>query len=344
MHSIFTVPRLSLGGAYPAQFGSVRRRFLATGALLLASLATAHAQTFPTQRVRIVTAFSAGSGPDAMLRVIAEELGKVWKVPVIVDNKPGGSGFIAISEAKRAQPDGLTLLHIEGVNVTAVPHMYSKLPYDSKKDLLPITPLHGNHFFIAVPASSPWKNVGELLVAAKQAPEKVTFGSWQIGSIAHLGAEMLSDRTGVKMTHVAYKEFASLYQSLARSDINWSYASIASAGALEKAGKLRFIAIAGPSREPSYPTVPTVAESGGPAGFEASSWVGLFAPAGTPHAVVSKINTDVRDLLQQPTIASRMREVGYTQMGASPEDTEKLITRQYQEIGAIIKKINLRLD
>lgn len=279
-----------------------------------------------------------------MLRVLAEEMGKHWKVPVIVDNKPGGSGFIAIAEAKRAPADGYTLLHIEGVNVTAIPHIYGKLPYDPKKDIVPISPLHGNFFFVATPASSRWTSIGQMLKESSTDPGKVNYGSWQIGSIAHLGGEMLSDRAGVKMTHVAFKEFGTLYQSLARGDIDWAFASIASAGALERAGKLRFLAIAGPTRDPAYPSVPTVAESGGPTPFEASSWVGLFAPAGTPKSVVARLNADVSELLASPAIAARMRDVGYTQMGSSQEAMQQMIDTQSREIAAIVQKINLKLD
>ncbi|WP_295852993.1 tripartite tricarboxylate transporter substrate binding protein [uncultured Xylophilus sp.] len=323
----------------------MKRRTLAglTAIGLLASLSTYAQEAFPS-RIRIVTAFSAGSGPDAMLRVIADNLSTAWKTPVIVDNKPGGSGFIAITEAKRSAPDGATLLHIEGMNVTAVPHMYAKLPYSAKRDLLPITSLHGNYFYVAVPADSRYQTAGQLISAAKAAPNKVSFGSWQIGSIAHLGGEMLSDRAGVAMLHVPYKENSALYTSLARGDIDWAFASIASAGNLQKAGKLRFIAVAGPQRDIAHPEVPTVAESGGPAGFEASSWVGLFAPAGTPAPLIARMNADINKVLQSDAIASRMKDVGYTSMGSSVAAMNALIDRQGDELGKAVKKINLTLD
>lgn len=321
-----------------------RRISIGICALSLMAAAGAIAQDFPAPRVRIVTAFSPGSGPDAMLRVIADNLAIQWKVPVIVDNKPGGSGFIAIAEAKRSAADGTTLLHIEGMNVTAVPHMYSKLPYAARRDLLPITPLHGNYFYVAVPAESSFKTVGQLIAAAKGAPGKVSFGSWQIGSIAHLGGEMLSERAGVQMLHVPFKENSALYTGLARGDIDWAFASIASAGNLQKAGRLRFIAIAGPQRDAANPDVPTVAEGGGPAGFEASSWVGLFAPAGTPAAMVARMNADINKVLQSDVILARMKDVGYTPMGSSVSAMNAMIDKQGDELGKAVRKINLVLD
>ena len=312
------------------------------GALTLGSQAMA--QAFPNRPVRIITAFSAASGPDVMLRHVAEGLSKKWKVPVVVDNRPGGSGFIAISEAKQASPDGYTLLHIEGVNVTAVPHMYAKVPYDAKKDLVPITPLHGNYFFVAVPATSPWTRMDQLIAEARKAPGKVSYGSWQVGSIAHIGGEMLADRSNASMLHVVFKQNTMLYQSLARGDVDWAYASIASAGALEKAGKIRFLALAGPSREAARPDVPTVTESGGPEGLEASSWVGVFARSGTPASVVTQINADLQAVLASAPIVHAMQEVGYSAMYMTPNATTAMIDKQDRDLGAIIKKINLKLD
>lgn len=322
----------------------IRRNLVSILAISLVASLNTYAQDALPSRVRIVSAFSVGSGPDAMLRIIAESLASSWKIPVVVENKPGGSGFIAIAEAKRSVPDGTTLLHLEGMNVTALPHLYKKLPYSVKRDLAPITPLHESYFFVAVPANSPYKTVNQLLAAAKASPNKLTYGSWQIGSIAHLGGEMLSDAAAVRMTHVPYKENSTLYTSLARGDIDWAFASIPSAGNLEKAGKLRFVAIAAPQREPAHPDVPTVLESGGPANFAASSWVGLFAPAGTPPSVIERMNADINKVLRSSSVTARMKEIGYTATGSSVAAMNSLIDKQGNELGQAVRKINLTLD
>jgi tripartite-type tricarboxylate transporter receptor subunit TctC len=313
-------------------------------AVQLAVAPAALAQAFPNKQVRIVTSFSAGSGPDAMLRIVSQQLGKLWNQSVVVDNRPGGSGFIAIGEARKATPDGYTLLHTDGLNFTAVPHMYAKLPYNAETDVDPISPIHGSHFFVAVSADAPWKNVGELLKAAKDQPGTVTYGSWQIGSVAHLFGAQLESVSGTRMTHVPFRDNAMLYGSVARRDVSWAFGSAASAGALEKGGKLKFLAIAGPTRAATHPHVPTMAESGGPAGFEAAGWVGLFAIKGTPPAVTQQVAAHLARVMAEPEIKTKMVELGYNPMAMKPQDTRALIASQSRDYKAVVTGAAIKLD
>jgi len=314
---------------------------LATAALAPSS---AYAQAFPTQPVRVITSFAAGSGPDAMLRFLGERLARLWGQSVVIDNRPGGGGFIAVAEARKAAPDGHTLLHIDGLNFTAAPHLYKSLPYDPVNDFRPITPLHAGFFFITVSATSPWRTVGELLAAARANPGQVTYGSWQVGSIAHLGAVTLEAASGTRMNHIPFKETSQLYAAVASGEVGWAFGSPASAGALQRAGRLRFLALAAPQRSATYPDVPTVAESGGPAGFETTSWVGLFGLPGVPAATLSRISQDIARLMTEPEVRARMVDFGYVSQALTPEQTVTRIEQERTRYAQTVRDANVRLD
>lgn len=314
-------------------------------ALVLApGVSNAQSTDYPARTVRIVSAFSAGSGPDAMLRLASVRLSALWKRPVVVENKPGGSGFIAVSEVKRAQADGYTLLHADGLNFTAIPHMYRTLPYDAVKDLAPITPLHSSNFFVTVSSKSKWNSVGELLAEARGRPDRVTYGSWQIGSVAHLGSAALDLAAGTRMTHIPFRDNGQLYAAVAAGEVDWAFGSAASAGPLQQAGRLKFLALAGPEPLPTHPSVPVMGGSGGPAGFEVSGWVGLFSPAGTPQVVIDKINGDIASILAQADLQPRMREMGYFPLAIKPEAMAERIRRESAAYAKTIKEIRLALD
>lgn len=307
-------------------------------------IGAAHAQAYPSKPVRIVTSFSAGSGPDAMLRMVSDKLAKLWGQPVIVDNKPGASGFIAVAEARRSGTDGHTLLHIDGLNMTAIPHMYKTLPYNAETDIEPISPVHGSYFFVAVSSDSPWNSMSDLIKAAKANPGIITYGSWQVGSVAHLFAASLEAATGTKMMHVPFKDNSQLYTSVARQDVKWAFGSAASAGPLVKGGKLKFLATAGPNRESTFPKVPTMTESGGPAGFEARGWVGLFAPKGIPMPVAEKISADLARVLAEPELKAKMTELGYDPMAMKPAQTRALVAAQSKEFKVVVTRSGVTLD
>ena len=308
------------------------------------SLAYAQSADYPTRTVRIVSSFSAGSGPDVMLRLVSQRLSTLWKQPVVVDNKPGGSGFIAVAETKRGQSDGYTLLHVDGLNFTAIPHMYKTLPYDPVKDFAPVTPLHYSNFFVAVSSKSKWNSVGDLLADAKGRPDRVTYGSWQVGSVAHLGGASLDLAAGTKMTHVPFKDNGQLYAAVAAGEVDWAFGSAASAGPLQQAGRLKFLALAGKEPLPTHPNVPVMGGSGGPAGFELAGWVGMFSPAGTPQAVIDKINGDIASIFAQAEMQPRLRDMGYFALPIKPDAMAERIKRESASYAKTIKEIRLALD
>src|SRR5262245_52677782 len=264
----------------------------------LATLAQpAAAQQFPTKPVRVITPFPAGSGPDSVIRLVGDKLSRDWGQQVIVENRPGANGFIAIEAAKKAAPDGYTLVQMDDAHMAVQPHLYKKLPYDVAKDFDPVAALFRTYFFVVTPANSSWKTMADLIAAAKAKRGELTYGSWFIGSPGHLGAALLEGATGTEMTHVPFKEMTQLYAAVGNSDVAWAFGSAASAGPMYRTKKVKFLAVAAPKRVAGFPDVPTVAEAGGPANFDVKAWVALLAPSGTPKAVINKINEAVDNAL-----------------------------------------------
>jgi tripartite-type tricarboxylate transporter receptor subunit TctC len=315
----------------------------ATAALVAVSLG-AQAQTFPAKPVRIITPFPAGSGPDAVLRILGDKLQKSWGQSVIVDNRPGANGFIAIEAAKKAAPDGYTLVQMDDAHMSLQSHLYRNIPYDPVKDFVPAASLYRTYFFVAVPAASDVKNMTDLVNAAKAKPGHVTYGSWFVGSPGHVGAAMLEAATGTHMVHVPFKDMGQLYGSVANGDVNWAFGTAASAGPMYKAGKVRFIAVAAPKRVPGYETIPTVSEAGGPPNFEVRAWVALFAPAGTPSAVVAKIQQDVSQALADAELVGKFGAVGFEPYPISHADMRSLMQADSNRYGDVVKRAKISID
>ncbi len=316
---------------------------LCAAATLAVNLASA-AEPFPAKPVTVVTAFAPGSGPDAVLRLVADKLGKTWNQRVLVENKPGGGGFIAIDHARRAAPDGYTLLQLDSEHLAALPHLYKARGFETLKTFEPAAALFRTPFMVSVPSTSKWKSMGDLVAAAKAEPGRMTFGSWGIGSPGHLGAEQLEMMTGTSMQHVPFKEVSQLYTSVASGDIGWSFASIPSSQGVFKAGKLRYLAIAAARRIPQLPDVPTVAESGGPAGLEVNSFVVLVAPRGLPPAVRDKINADVQKAVAEPDIKARFETFAFETIGWSPLEIERQTQAKSAIYADLVKRKNISLE
>lgn len=302
------------------------------------------AQDFPAKPVRSVAPYSPGSGPDSVMRILGEKLSRQWGQQLVIDNKPGGSGFIAIGDAKRAPPDGYTLLQVDNTHMALQPHVFKNLPYDPVKDFEPVAPLYFTNFFIVVAADSPWKDVTDLVKAAKAAPNDITYGSWGIGSVAHVGAAMLEAATDSRMLHVPFKEMGQVYSSVASGDIKWAFGTAATAGPMYQAKKVKFLALAAPKRLPGYPNVPTVSEAGGPSNFEVQAWVGLFAPVGTPKATIDKINADVTKVLEATDVRERMATFGFLPYVGAPSELTKAIERDSRKFGEIVKRAKISVD
>lgn len=319
--------------------------------LLLATLvatatggAWAQGSDFPTKPVTLYTAFAVGSGPDAVLRLVAQKLSQNWKQSVTVDNRPGGGGFIAMEAARRGAADGYTLLQLDSEHLSAVPHLYKKRNFDTLKTFEAVAPLFRTPFMVAVSAQSPWKNMTDLLAAAKTKPNATSYGSWGVGSPGHLGAEWLDSLAGTQMTHVPYKEVSQLYTNVATGDVAWSFASIPSSQGVYKAGKIKYIAVAAPKRIPQLPDVPTVAEAGGPAGLDVNSFVVLVAPKGIAPAVRDRIHADVLKVLAEPEVRERFNTFAFEPLSWSLDDIAKNAATKSTQYQQLIQRANISLD
>lgn len=318
----------------------------AAAAFAAASLAStgAAAQDFPTKPVRIITPFPAGAGPEAVVRLLAEKLQKAWGKPVIVENRPGGNGFIAIDAWKRGATDGHDLIQLDNVHLSAYPHLFKKLPYDPVKDFDPLLPLFRTYFFVAVPTTTKYKNVGDILADAKANPGALNYGSWSVGNPVHLGSALLESMTNTQMQHVIYKETSMLYTGVANGELNFALGSLATAGPLYRAGKLKFLAVTAPKRHSAFPDVPTVSESGGPAGYDVTGWTTIAAPKGLPKAVADKIQRDIEKALSEPEIKERYATFGYETFPATREQFNAFIQSESARYAEVIKRAKASLD
>ncbi len=305
---------------------------------------SAQAADWPTKPVRILTPFPAGAGPETVTRVLAEKLGKMWGKPVIVENRPGANGFLAIDAFKRGDRDGHDLIQLDNVHLSAYPYLFKKLPYDPQKDFELIAPLFKASFFFAVPTSSPYKTVGDIVKDAKAHPGKLNYGSWSVGNPVHLGSELFETMTGTQMEHVVYKETSQLYAGVATGELAFALGSSGTSGALQRAGRIKYLAVAGPKRLPAYPDVPTVGESGGPKDFEVVGWTALAAPKGITPALAQKIRRDVEKALAEPDVAQRYAAFGYELFPATPEQFAAYVKSESQRFAEVIRKADVALD
>ena len=308
------------------------------------AMAQGDAPGYPNRPVTVVTAFAVGSGPDAVLRIVGEKLGTRWKQSVTVDNRPGGGGFVAIEYARRAKPDGYTLLQLDSEHVSALPYLYKNKRFNTLDHFDPVAPLFLTPFFVAVPTSSPWKSMSDLIKAAKAQAGKVSYGSWGVGSPGHLGGDWLDYLTGSQMTHVPYREVSQLFTSVANGDPSWSFASLPSSQGIYKSGKIRYLAVAAPKRNAQMPEVPTMAEAGGPAELDVNSFVSLLAPKGVDASVRDKIRSDVVAVLQDPQVREKFATFAFQPMSLTVPEMQQFAKKKSEQYKLLIEKAHISLD
>jgi len=281
---------------------------------------------------------SSGVAPSIFMRLLAEKLSVQWGRQVVVENRPGASGFIAIEAVKNAPHDGHELLALANSHLTINPALYRKLPYDPEQDFVPVCITEYAWFFITVATNGPYQTVPALIAAAKAKPGAVIYSSSYVGSPSHLGAANFEYLTGTKMVHVPFKDQAQMYIGIANGDIHWAFSTIGSALPLIRAERIKPIAVAARKRVASAPEIPTVEEAGGPKDFQIDSWVGLVAPRGTPMAVVRRINADVNKLMTDPEVLDRMKLFGFEPAIVTPEEMAAIIRADTVRNGEIVRR------
>jgi tripartite-type tricarboxylate transporter receptor subunit TctC len=323
---------------------SASRRAILAALALSAFSGLAQAQDFPTRQVRIITPFPVGSGPEGVTRLVADKLSRMWGKPVIVENRPGGNGFIAIDAFKRGATDGHDLIQLDNVHLSAYPSLFRKLPYDPQKDFDPLLPLFKTYFFVTTAADSKYRNVADLIADARANPGKLNYGSWSVGNPVHLGSALFDTVNGTQMQHVIYKETTQLYTGVANGELAYALGTSATAGPLYRAGKLKFLAIAAPNRLPAFKDVPTVAEAGGPKNFEVSGWTAIAAPRGLPKAVADKIQRDIATALAEPDVREKFVSFGYEPFTPTREQFNAYMQSEAARFAGIIRTAGAQLD
>jgi tripartite-type tricarboxylate transporter receptor subunit TctC len=325
----------------------VKRLAVIAGALAAALWAggtPSLAQDYPNRTVRVMTPLSAGTGVDAIMRLVAVKLSAKWGQPVVMENRPGASGFIALRAAKQEAPDGYTIVLVSEAHVAINPAIFPNMPYDPEKDFVPITRLFTTPFFALASSKGPYNSLAALLDAAKANPGKISYGTPSIGSPMYFAPVLLQSLTGTDMLHVPFKELPQIFTSVATGDVTWVMASPSSFMGPYKAGLVKPLAVAAKQRLPDYPDVPTFEEEGGPKGFEFFSWGGILALKGTPPAIVKKIADDVREALGDPEIVSRLKMLGVQPAPLTPEEFAKSIAADVQKNKALAQARNIRAD
>ena len=288
------------------------------------AIGVARAQQYPTKPLRLIIPFPPGGPRDIQARLIGPKLLEAWGQPVVIDNRAGANGIIGTELAAKAPPDGHTLLMISA-GFASAELLYGKLPYDPLRDFVPVTMLTRGPGILVVNNALPVKSVKELIAYARTKPGQLHYGSAGTGAPSHLSVELLASMTGVQFNHVPYKGMAPALTDVIGGQIQMSLPTIPGGLPHAQSGRVRALGVTGAKRSPAAPDIPTIAEAG-VAGFEASNWYGLAAPAGTPRAIVAKLNQAIARILALPDVRAKLLAIGMeTESDSSAAFAEFLI-------------------
>jgi tripartite-type tricarboxylate transporter receptor subunit TctC len=316
---------------------------LLAGLLGLFAGGSASAQLYPGAGVKIIVPVPAGGVTDTMARILAQRLTEAWGQPVVVDNRPGGNYSVGAQAVAKAPADGLTLLVAPDSTVTANPHLLRTLGYDPIRDLTPIAVLCRITPVLVINPSLPVKTVPELIALAQGKPGSLNYGSYGIGTYAHLSMEDFKRRTGTDIVHIPYRGAAPAATALLAGDVAMLLLNLSSIEEHEKSGKVRILAVASEKRALLRPDLPTVAEAGVP-GFATTAWFALWGPANLPPELVAKIHADVARALELPPSREFFRTNSFERVELTPAQFAGLIRDDSRHWDALIKAVGARLD
>ena len=326
------------------RFAPDRRRFtaglLAAGASV--ALPTAEAQTWPARPIRVIVPYTPGGFTDVTARLVAQKLQERLGQPVAIDNKPGANSIIGVDLIAKAPPDGHTI----GVVIAAYAAnttLYPKLPYDPKKDLIPVSLIGVAPLMAAVNTNAPFKTAAELVAYARRNPGKISFGSSGNGSAAHLTTEFLKAHTGTFMVHIPYRGAAPALNDLMGGQIQLFFDAASGLIGPGKSGQVRVIGVASDRRLPAAPDVPTFIEQG-LAGFTGSTWAGVLAPAGTPREIVKRIADEVARIVRMDDVKARLEAMGTIPVGSTPEEFQTFLDAETAKWGQVIRNAKVTVE
>lgn len=321
---------------------TTRRHALATTLLLALAGPVLAQDAWPSKPVRIVVPFAPGGSTDVIARMVGQRLSVLWGQPVVIENRAGAGGNVGADTVAKAPGDGYTLLMASG-SITINPSLYKRMPFDTKKDLLPITNVAQGPMLVVVQDGSPHKTLKDLIAAAKAKPGTINFASAGVGSQVHLAAENFADAAGVDIQHVPYKGEALGYNDLIAGQVQMMVGNYAAASALLGPNRLRALAVTSQQRMPQMPDLPTAHEAGLPK-FENIGWFGLFAPAGTPPAVIQKVQRDVAQVMGETEIKARLYVQGMTPVVNSTADFTKQIDQELERWAKVVASRKLQAN
>lgn len=315
-----------------------RRQFTAALAATVAA-PLVRAQSWPTRPIKVLVGYPPGGFTDVTARLVCDKLAARLGQPVVVENKPGANGIVAVDTVAKAAPDGHTfavVIAAHAANTT----LYKKLPYDPK-DLAAVSLIGLSPLVYATSAQSPFKNARELIAYAKANPGKISYGSSGNGSAVHLSSELLKSLTDTKMVHIPYRGSAAAFTDMIGGQIELF--GDAAQGLIGKGDKVRLLGVASDKRLPALPDVPTFIEQG-IQGYVASTWAGLLAPAKTPPAILKRVADEVAAIVKQDDVRARLDAMGTIPVGSSPAEFEKFIGEETAKWGKVIRAANVSLD
>jgi tripartite-type tricarboxylate transporter receptor subunit TctC len=317
------------------------------GTLLLGAAACAcaanPAASYPERPIRLIVPQAPGSSSDTVARFVGAELTRVVGQQVVVDNRPGGALMIGLELTARATPDGYTIGYGPVGGLAISPNMQRKPPIDVQKDLLPVIQATTGQMVLAASPTTPFKSVRDVIDYAKQHPGKLSNASSGNGTPGHVGFELFKFMTGTDIVHVPYKGGAAGITDLISGQVQLMMESINSITPHVKAGRVRGLAVTGPTRSPALPEIPTVAESGVP-GYEATTWTGIVAPVGMPRAILKKLNAALDEAVTSQSMKEKLARIGAEPAGGTPEQFRALIRSESAKWAGVIKRSGARID
>ena len=311
--------------------------------IALFAAAQAVAQTYPDKPVHLIVPFSAGSAVDTLARVPGQKLAELWGQALVVDNRTGANTIIGTEAAAKAAPDGYTLLLTNDAALATNPALYPKLPYAPLRDFAPITLGASIPVVLVAHASQPYATVQELVAYAKANPGKLHYASGGNGSAQHVPMEMFKQAAGIDLVHVPYKGLGPAFNDVISGQIPVMFAGLSNTPPHIKAGRIRALAIGSARRSSAMPDVPTMQEAGVP-GFDYSAWAGVLAPAGTPPAIVQKVNADWARVIAMPEVRDKLVALGFELTPTSPAEFGEMIRREMAKVAKVVKDANIRVD
>ncbi|HXF80955.1 MAG TPA: tripartite tricarboxylate transporter substrate binding protein [Usitatibacter sp.] len=318
-------------------------RLLACVAPALAAAPGLADDAYPAKPIRLVVPFPPAGGTDVLSRGMAQAMGADTKWTIVIENKPGAGGNIGLDAVAHAPADGYTIGMGQTANLAVNPALYASMPFDPLKDFAPIMLVSSQPLILVVDAKSPYGTLADLVAAAKKDPGKVNMASPGNGTIGHIGGILFQRRAGITMTHVPYKGAGPAVTDLMGGSVDCYFGNSQAVGGLVTGGRLRPLAVTSPHRLASFPGVPTVAESGYP-GFEAATWSGLVAPAGTPPAVVAKLNAAASKALAGSAMQKQLADEGSTPLGGTPAQFATFLKGEHAKWGAAVREAHIKLD